>query len=470
MRLCGLHNTSEIAMPGLSFTLPHWLYWVGLIVFPLIAMILSRRPRPAVSRYSVVLAYFIWLAGGILGMHRFYLKNIWGLVFIPLFFVILYSNSQGQDARTIVSNLANEVRVAERTINREEPRVEAAEADVEALRAAVDETEEGSVQRRLAERRLGRAEDAITTGRERLDEARAMMSQNESIPAEARADRTFWSDVSAYALYLILALLLLDAALIPFLVRRANERLASEREGPTMIADAPDELAAETPRADADYATNWIDRLSLFAGEFAAYWAVIAVFVYYYEVIARYVFNSPTNWAHEAMYLMFGMQYLIAGAYAMLTESHVRVDIFYAPLSRPRKAWVDLLTSIFFFIFAGTLLVTSWIFAFDALAVPTGNSLVSDWARGQIGFGEMVSGWGMNQWSDPNVRWGEISFNEWEVPLWPMKWVMVMGGLLLVLQGVSKLAKDIQAIRYGGDGPPDRPEPSGAAMHEREAV
>ncbi len=191
------------------------------------------------------------------------------------------------------------------------------------------------------------------------------------------------------------------------------------------------------------------------------------MFVYYYEVIARYVFNSPTNWAHEAMYLMFGMQYLISGAYAMLTESHVRVDIFYAPMPRKRKAWVDLLTSVFFFIFAGTLLVTSWIFAFDALAVPTGNSLVSEWARGQIGFGEMIGGWGVDQWRDPNIRWGEISFNEWEVPLWPMKWVMVMGGVLLVLQGISKFAKDIRALR-GSDDPPDRP--SDAALHEREAA
>ncbi|CAN0595500.1 unnamed protein product, partial [Laminaria digitata] len=181
-------------------------------------------------------------------------------------------------------------------------------------------------------------------------------------------------------------------------------------------------------------------------GEFVAYWAVIAVFVYYYEVIARYVFGSPTNWAHEAMYLMFGMQYLIAGAYAMLTESHVRVDIFYAPLSRPKKAWVDLLTSVFFFIFAGTLLVTSWIFAMDVVAVPSGNSIVSDWARGEISLGEMFAGFGTSQWTDPNIRWGEISFNEWEVPLWPMKWVMVIGGLLLVLQGVSKVSKDIREI------------------------
>ena len=133
----------------------------------------------------------------------------------------------------------------------------------------------------------------------------------------------------------------------------------------------------------------------------------------------------------------------------MLNERHVRVDIFYAPLSRPKKAWADLLTSIFFFIFAGTLLVTSWIFAMDALAVPTGNSIVSEWARGNLGFFEMLGSLSFGQWTDPAIRWGEISFNEWEVPLWPMKWVMVVGGLLLVLQGISKLSKDIRAIARG---------------------
>ena len=63
-------------MPGLSFTLPHWLYWVGLIVFPIIAMILSRRPQPEEKRYTLPLAYMIAVTGGILGLHRFYLKSL----------------------------------------------------------------------------------------------------------------------------------------------------------------------------------------------------------------------------------------------------------------------------------------------------------------------------------------------------------------------------------------------------------
>ncbi|BBU57143.1 hypothetical protein KU6B_34080 [Mameliella alba] len=436
-------------MPGLSFTLPHWLYWVGLIVFPIIAMVLSRRPQQAEKRYTLPLAYMIGVTGGIIGLHRFYLKNMLGLVYIPIFLFILFANGQTQDARSVLSDYENQLRVAQRVLDREESRVEEARAGMADLQATFDEAEEGSFAKRSAERRLQRAQDTVAKGEERLTEARATQEDITPLRDEAAGTRAFWDNAAGYGLYLILALLALDFVLMPMLVRRANDALPAHEE----LSDAEKALLAaeaeEGPKHDSDYAQNWIDRLSLFCGEFVAYWAVIAVFVYYYEVIARYVFGSPTNWAHEAMYLMFGMQYLIAGAYAMLTESHVRVDIFYAPLTRPKKAWVDLLTSIFFFIFAGTLLVTSWIFAMDAIAVPSGNAVVSDWARGQISFGEMVGGFGLDQWTDPNIRWGEISFNEWEVPLWPMKWVMVMGGLLLVLQGISKVSKDIREIARG---------------------
>ncbi|TCO69885.1 TRAP transporter small permease subunit [Rhodovulum euryhalinum] len=435
-------------MPGLSFTLPHWLYWAGLIVFPLIAMVLARRPRPEERRYSTALGYLILVTGGIIGLHRLYLKNLFGLLYLPIFVFILYANVQEQQARSALSDVANQLRVAERTVAREAPRVDEARRNLPELEAEFAAAEEGSFARRSVERRLERTQETVRAGEARLEEARAAVAEFGPRRETAAELRETWSSRAGYAFYLILAALAIDALLLPFMVRKANANLSFTPKTEAELALEAAE-AEEGPKHDREYATNWIDRLSLFCGEFVAYWAVIAVFVYYYEVIARYVFNSPTSWAHEGMYLMFGMQYLIAGAYAMLTESHVRVDIFYAPLSRPRKAWVDLLTSVFFFIFAGTLLVTSWIFAMDAVAVPTGNALVSDWARGDMTLIQMLGSLTLDQWTDPAIRWGEISFNEWEVPLWPMKWVMVLGGLLLVLQGISKIGKDIQAIRQG---------------------
>ncbi|MEC7667766.1 MAG: small integral membrane transport protein, partial [Pseudomonadota bacterium] len=89
-------------MQGLSFSLPHWLYWVGLIVFPLIAMALAKRPKVTNKKYSLPLGYMILVTGGMIGLHRFYVKSLLGLAFIPVFLMILFSNAEGQKARSVV--------------------------------------------------------------------------------------------------------------------------------------------------------------------------------------------------------------------------------------------------------------------------------------------------------------------------------------------------------------------------------
>ena len=134
------------------------------------------------------------------------------------------------------------------------------------------------------------------------------------------------------------------------------------------------------------------------------------MFVYYYEVLARHVFNSPTNWAHESMVLLFGMQYLLAGAFTLREGGHVRVDVLYSHLSRRARAVVDILTSVFFFLFCGALLWTGWVFTMDSIDV-----------------------------------W-EVSFTEWAIQYWPVKSTMAIGALLILLQGLSKLAKDIRIL------------------------
>lgn len=401
-------------MPSLTFVLPHWLYWAGLFVFPAVAMFLARRGKASGVKggYSLPLGYMILITGGMLGLHRFYLKSLLGLIYLPIFIFILVANGEQRDARTAYSDAANLVKRAEETITRETPRVAEAEAGLDELRAAVAASEEGSLGRRSAERKLQRAEGRIATSRERLQRAETNLATAKPVADAARESRSFWGSMAYYGFLVIVALLAIDAILLPRLKKQAEAKVAQEHESEVEMAiEAYEE--AEVQDDSRHVSTGWtgvIDRLSLYSGEFVSYWAVIAVFVYYYEVIARYVFNSPTNWAHEGMFLMFGMQYLIAGAYAMLTEAHVRVDVFYAPLSPRRKAIVDLATSVFFYIFAGTLLVTSWIFAVDATVVH------------------------------------EISFTEWAIAYWPMKWAMVLGGLLLVLQGLSKLAQDIRAV------------------------
>ena len=108
-------------MPSIDFILPHWLYWGGLIVFPLVAMVMARRRQT--PGYSVPIAYMILFTGGLLGLHRLYLRNMWGLIFLPIFFSILVFNAQGREAREVVSETANAVSSAQRIVDRLEPKV-----------------------------------------------------------------------------------------------------------------------------------------------------------------------------------------------------------------------------------------------------------------------------------------------------------------------------------------------------------
>jgi TRAP-type mannitol/chloroaromatic compound transport system permease small subunit len=126
------------------------------------------------------------------------------------------------------------------------------------------------------------------------------------------------------------------------------------------------------------------------------------------------VFNSPTNWAHESMFLMFGMQYLISGAYALREDAHVRVDVIYLHLSDRGKAIMDIATSIFFFVFSVTLLITGWTFMMDSI----------------------------NVW--------EVSFTEWAIQYWPVKISIVVGAALITLQGVSNLIKSVLLLTRPG--------------------
>ena len=92
-------------MPSLNFVLPHWLYWGTLLIFPFIAMYLVDRQRRhgEPKGPSLFIAYLFWLCSGFMGLHRFYLKSMWGFLFIPVFLAILFVTSDIRDRREDVS-------------------------------------------------------------------------------------------------------------------------------------------------------------------------------------------------------------------------------------------------------------------------------------------------------------------------------------------------------------------------------
>lgn len=159
---------------------------------------------------------------------------------------------------------------------------------------------------------------------------------------------------------------------------------------------------------DASPVEKLLDWVSDRTGLFVALWSVMAVLAYTYEVTARYLFNMPTIWVHESSFLLFGMQYMMAGAYGLLHGSHVRVDVLYTKLSLRRQAALSVFTSVFFFIFIIAMVGTSYRFFFDSLAMD------------------------------------ERSVETWQVQYWPVKGLMMLGACLIFLAGVSRLIKDIR--------------------------
>ena len=370
-------------MPSIGFVLPHWLYWVGLLVFPLIAMYLVARQRrnPPDRRPSLFIAYLFWLLSGFLGIHRFYLRSSWGLVFIPVFLAILYCNGEIREVRD----------------------------DESRTYAAFEQA-----QYAVARARLPQGVEASPEAKEELQRAEADARKLDSEYQIAKAIRDHWKDLARYGAMALAVLLLIDGVLLPGLVRR---RRALELAEPSIEAIHPDSSSVHEGGVGEDPTltvhskfTDTIDGISTKVGQYVAYWALIAVFGYYYEVMVRFVFNSPTNWLHESMFLMFGMQYMLSGAFAYCEDQHVRVDVIYAQFSARGKAFADIITSVFFFIFSVTMLWTTIRFAMDSVSV------------------------------------GEHSFTEWGIQYWPVKLTMPIGAALLVLQGISKLIKDVMIV------------------------
>src|SRR5262249_47553849 len=110
-------------MPSIGFVLPHWAFWLSLVVFPLVAAAMFARTRnnPDDGKANYFLAYLFWFAAGFLGMHRFYLKSAWGLVFLPLFVVVIYGGDLYRDGREELSKARQNVDSLTRVIDRAKP-------------------------------------------------------------------------------------------------------------------------------------------------------------------------------------------------------------------------------------------------------------------------------------------------------------------------------------------------------------
>ena len=161
--------------------------------------------------------------------------------------------------------------------------------------------------------------------------------------------------------------------------------------------------------------TLMIDRISAGLGKAFSWCIMLLTFGVGYEVFMRYVLRAPTTWAFDISYITYGAMFLMAGAYTLSRNGHVRADVVYR-LWKPRtQATMDFVLYILFF-FPGILAL-------------------------------MYSGWGYAQMS---VRFREVSiFSPAGVPVFPLKVLIPIAGFLLFLQGFAEIVRCILCIRTG---------------------
>ncbi len=156
-----------------------------------------------------------------------------------------------------------------------------------------------------------------------------------------------------------------------------------------------------------------IDQMSIKVGKSFAWCIVILCLGTCYEVIMAYVFNKPTLWNFDFSLQMYGAIFMMAGAFTLATEAHVRGDVFYRLMKPVKQAKLDLLLYIIFF-FPGVLALTFY------------------------GFDYAASAWRVKEtsWNSPA-----------QIQIYMAKSLIPLAGFFLTLQGISEVMKCVLCIR-----------------------
>lgn len=132
---------------------------------------------------------------------------------------------------------------------------------------------------------------------------------------------------------------------------------------------------------DDDQPQNILDAAIIKIGNLLSLLFVFTVFISFYEVVMRYVFNSPTIWVHETASFIGGSLFVIGGLYALAANKHVRVVLIYDLVSQRTRHWLNIVHHVFGITFSGfmtygayTLVESAWFSPLGELRLNTSGS------------------------------------------------------------------------------------------------
>jgi TRAP-type mannitol/chloroaromatic compound transport system permease small subunit len=150
-----------------------------------------------------------------------------------------------------------------------------------------------------------------------------------------------------------------------------------------------------------------IDFLSIWSGRLCA-WSIVALtLLISWEVFSRYVLGTPHAWVFDGSAMLYGLLFMMAGAYTLSQSGHVRGDVLYSFFAPRVQASIDLVLYCLFFIPGVVALAwAGWTFAVDSWIINEHSSISADGP-----------------------------------PIYPFKTIIPVAGTLLLLQGFVEMAR-----------------------------
>jgi len=153
------------------------------------------------------------------------------------------------------------------------------------------------------------------------------------------------------------------------------------------------------------------DKVSEWVGKTVSWMCLAMIAGLGYEVTARYLFNSPTSWAHETTTMLYGTFCVLAGAYTHRHQGHVRSEVIYNLFSDHAKAVLDVITGVLGLVAFGFFFVIAFNYAADS--------------------------WAMKEVSSKST---------WAPIIYPFKSVLPLAVALMILQSLAHLIRSILIV------------------------
>jgi TRAP-type mannitol/chloroaromatic compound transport system permease small subunit len=159
----------------------------------------------------------------------------------------------------------------------------------------------------------------------------------------------------------------------------------------------------------------FIDKASTWVGQAFSWFIVALTLLISWEVFSRYALDNPHAWAFDVMIMLYGTLFMMAGAYTLAKNGHVRGDVLYGFFTPRAQATVDLVLYIVFFI-PGVIALT------------------------YAGYYYAAESWAINEHSTITAE---------GPPIYPFKTIIPLAGGILLLQGIVEIIRCIICIKQG---------------------